>query len=139
MTIPPRVKLVEVAPRDGLQNQPEILSRDQKVAFIDRLSETGLPVIEATSFVSPKWVPQLADAGDVFSKITKKPRKFFSYAGAKDKNAITTQYVSVKSTIKPFSKKDLEIKVIGKGNQPISLGDHDSNEFILTIRNIKKK
>jgi hydroxymethylglutaryl-CoA lyase len=72
MTIPPRVKLVEVAPRDGLQNQPEILSRDQKVAFIDRLSETGLPVIEATSFVSPKWVPQLADAGDVFSKIIKK-------------------------------------------------------------------
>ncbi len=71
MTIPQRVKLVEVAPRDGLQNQPEILSSDQKVAFIDRLSGTGLPVIEATSFVSPKWVPQLADAGDVFSNIKK--------------------------------------------------------------------
>ncbi len=69
MTIPKRVKLVEVAPRDGLQNQPEILPSDQKVAFIDRLSETGLPVIEATSFVSPKWVPQLADAADVFSNI----------------------------------------------------------------------
>ena len=72
MTIPRRVKLVEVAPRDGLQNQPEILPTDQKVAFIDRLSETGLPVIEATSFVSPKWVPQLADAGEVFTNIIKK-------------------------------------------------------------------
>ncbi len=66
---PKRVKLVEVGPRDGLQNEPTPIDTDTKVEFIDRLSMTGLRVIEVTSFVSPKWVPQLADAADVLSRI----------------------------------------------------------------------
>jgi isopropylmalate/homocitrate/citramalate synthase len=72
MALPERVKLVEVGPRDGLQNQPEILPAEVKIELIERLASAGLPVVEATSFVSPKWVPQLADAADVLSKINKK-------------------------------------------------------------------
>jgi hydroxymethylglutaryl-CoA lyase len=67
------VRIVEVGPRDGLQNEKAIISAEDKIALIDRLSETGLQCIEATSFVSPKWVPQLADAAEVFTGITKKP------------------------------------------------------------------
>lgn len=73
MTFPKRVKIVEVSPRDGLQNEKEIIPTTIKIEFINRLSETGLSVIEATSFVSPKWVPQLADAAEVYAKINKKP------------------------------------------------------------------
>lgn len=69
---PKRVKLVEVGPRDGLQNEPTPIDTDTKVEFINRLSDSGLPVIEATSFVSPKWVPQLADADEVLSRIARK-------------------------------------------------------------------
>jgi hydroxymethylglutaryl-CoA lyase len=67
-----RVKVVEVGPRDGLQNEPTPIDTDTKVEFINRLSDTGLSVIEATSFVSPKWVPQLADADEVMARITRK-------------------------------------------------------------------
>jgi len=63
------VRIVEVGPRDGLQNEKAIIATADKIALIDRLSATGLPVVEATSFVSPKWVPQLADAADVFRGI----------------------------------------------------------------------
>lgn len=71
MAIPNRVKVVEVGPRDGLQNQPAIVPTPVKIELIDRLSRAGLPVVEATSFVSPKWVPQLADAADVLKGISK--------------------------------------------------------------------
>src|SRR5437879_4519916 len=72
MTFPPYVKMVEVGPRDGLQNEPKLLSSDIKIDFINRLSDTGLSVIEATSFVSPRWIPQLADHCEVFQGINKK-------------------------------------------------------------------
>src|SRR6267154_2703320 len=55
-----KVKIVEVGPRDGLQNEKTQIDTSIKVGLIDRLTQAGLPVIEATSFVSPKWVPQLA-------------------------------------------------------------------------------
>ncbi|MFQ6022410.1 MAG: hydroxymethylglutaryl-CoA lyase [Acidiferrobacterales bacterium] len=70
---PKRVKLVEVGPRDGLQNEPTPIDTETKVEFINRLGDTGLSVIETTSFVSPKWVPQLADAEEVMSRITRRP------------------------------------------------------------------
>ncbi|MGY4515724.1 hydroxymethylglutaryl-CoA lyase [Lysobacter sp. HA18] len=66
------VRIVEVGPRDGLQNEKTIISTADKIALIDRLSATGLSVVEATSFVSPKWVPQLADAADVYRGITRR-------------------------------------------------------------------
>jgi hydroxymethylglutaryl-CoA lyase len=67
------VRIVEVGPRDGLQNEKTLVPTPAKIELIDRLTETGLSTIEATSFVSPKWVPQLADAADVFNGITRKP------------------------------------------------------------------
>jgi len=65
------VRIVEVGARDGLQNEKTLLPADVKIALIDRLSSTGLSVVEATSFVSPKWVPQLADAAQVYTGIRK--------------------------------------------------------------------
>jgi hydroxymethylglutaryl-CoA lyase len=72
MALPKSVKLVEVGPRDGLQNEAQIVPSEIKIDFINQLSDTGLSTIEVTSFVSPRWIPQLADGFDVFSKITKK-------------------------------------------------------------------
>lgn len=65
--------VVEVGPRDGLQNEPVPIPTDRKIAFIDALTATGLPVIETTSFVNPKAVPQLADAEEVMRRIRRKP------------------------------------------------------------------
>jgi hydroxymethylglutaryl-CoA lyase len=67
------VRIVEVGARDGLQNEKTLLPTDVKIALIDRLSSTGLQAIEATSFVSPKWVPQMADATEVYQGIRKVP------------------------------------------------------------------
>lgn len=67
------VRIVEVGPRDGLQNEKQQVATADKIELIDRLSATGLRSIEATSFVSPKWVPQLADAAEVFAGIQRKP------------------------------------------------------------------
>lgn len=67
------VRIVEVGPRDGLQNEKTLIPAADKIALIDRLSATGLRSIEATSFVSPKWVPQLADAAEVYTGIAKAP------------------------------------------------------------------
>jgi hydroxymethylglutaryl-CoA lyase len=66
------VRIVEVGPRDGLQNEKTIIPTAAKIELIDRLSATGLQAIEATSFVSPKWVPQLADAAEVYAGITRR-------------------------------------------------------------------
>lgn len=71
MALPDRVKIVEVGPRDGLQNEPHRVSTQAKVALIDALAAAGLKVIESGSFVSPKWVPQMADTADVLSRITR--------------------------------------------------------------------
>jgi isopropylmalate/homocitrate/citramalate synthase len=73
MTLPKRVKLVEMGPRDGLQNERETIATADKIAYIDLLSQSGLEWIEATSFVSPKAIPQLADAAEVFAGIRKAP------------------------------------------------------------------
>jgi hydroxymethylglutaryl-CoA lyase len=68
-TLPDRVTIYEVGPRDGLQNEDGIVPVEAKAAFIERLLAAGLPVVEATSFVHPKWVPQLADAGDLMERL----------------------------------------------------------------------
>ena len=71
--LPRRVTVVEVGPRDGLQNEKAAITTADKVAFVDLLSAAGLPVIDVSAFVSPKWVPQMADATDVFSSIQRAP------------------------------------------------------------------
>jgi isopropylmalate/homocitrate/citramalate synthase len=70
---PSRVTIVEVGPRDGLQNEPSIVPTPLKIAFVDRLTAAGHSAIEVSAFVSPKWVPQMGDAADVFAGITPKP------------------------------------------------------------------
>ena len=67
------VTVVEVGPRDGLQNERIVLSAAEKIEFVNRLSAAGLPVIEVGAFVSPKWVPQMADTGKVFAGIVRTP------------------------------------------------------------------
>lgn len=73
MSTPKRVKLVEVGPRDGLQNEATPVATEVKIELINRLADAGLPVIEATAFVSPKWVPQMADNAQVMAGIRRKP------------------------------------------------------------------
>ncbi|WP_149193762.1 hydroxymethylglutaryl-CoA lyase [Luteimonas suaedae] len=70
---PDTIRIVEVGPRDGLQNERAQVPTAAKIELIDRLSATGLKTIEATSFVSPKWVPQLADAAEVYAGIGRRP------------------------------------------------------------------
>ena len=65
MALPQSVRIVEVGPRDGLQNEKQVVPTDTKIEFIRRLAGTGLKTIEATAFVSPKWVPQMADHAEV--------------------------------------------------------------------------
>jgi hydroxymethylglutaryl-CoA lyase len=73
MSLPQKVKLVEVGPRDGLQNEAVPVAAAVKIELINRLTEAGLPVVEATAFVSPKWVPQMADNAQVMAGIRRKP------------------------------------------------------------------
>ncbi len=73
MALPASVRIVEVGPRDGLQNEKTHVSTADKIELVNRLSATGLRTIEATSFVSPKWVPQMADAAEVYAGIDRHP------------------------------------------------------------------
>ena len=72
------IRIVEVGPRDGLQSESTTIPTEDKVAYIDALSLAGLPEIEASAFVSPKWVPQLADADEVFRRIRRAPGVLYS-------------------------------------------------------------
>lgn len=73
MSCPSRVRIVEVGPRDGLQNESLTVPAEVKVALIEALADAGLTSIEAGSFVSPKWVPQMADTAEVLAKLTPRP------------------------------------------------------------------
>src|SRR5512142_2377947 len=70
--LPECVQVVEVGPRDGLQNEHGLVATADKVEFVDRLTAAGLPVIEVGAFVSPKWVPQMADTAEVFEAATRR-------------------------------------------------------------------
>lgn len=72
MRTPPQVSIVEVGPRDGLQNEKALITTADKIAFIDHLTAAGHRTIEVSAFVSPKWVPQMGDASDVFAGITRR-------------------------------------------------------------------
>ena len=73
MKLPDKVTVVEVGARDGLQNEAVTVATDDKIAFVDRLSAAGFAVIEVSAFVSPKWMPQLGDAEQVFARIARRP------------------------------------------------------------------
>ncbi len=72
MQLPQQVRMVEVGPRDGLQNEAQIVPMATKVALIERLAEAGLSVVEAGSFVSPKWIPQMADTAEVLAQLRRR-------------------------------------------------------------------
>ena len=72
-SLPAAVSIVEVGPRDGLQNEREIVPVESKVGLIERLADAGLKVIEVGSFVSPKWVPQMADTAEVMARLGRRP------------------------------------------------------------------
>ncbi|HJV26513.1 MAG TPA: hydroxymethylglutaryl-CoA lyase [Aromatoleum sp.] len=73
MKLPQNVRIVDVGPRDGLQNEKQVVATETKVELIARLAEAGLKTIEATSFVSPKWVPQMGDNAEVMARIARRP------------------------------------------------------------------
>jgi hydroxymethylglutaryl-CoA lyase len=71
--MPRKVRIVDVGPRDGLQNEPKSVPTSVKIELIERLQDAGVPAVEATAFVSPKWVPQMADHAEVMAGIRKRP------------------------------------------------------------------
>ncbi len=78
MTYPAAVKIVEVGPRDGLQNEKSFVPTETKIALVDRLSKAGFRNVEAASFVSPKWVPQMADGAELMAGIARRPGTIYS-------------------------------------------------------------
>jgi hydroxymethylglutaryl-CoA lyase len=88
MKLPQRVTLCEVGTRDGFQIEPDWIPTDLKVEVVDRLSATGVPRIEVTSFVSPKAIPALRDAEEVMARIQRRPGTRFSALVPNDKGAV---------------------------------------------------
>jgi hydroxymethylglutaryl-CoA lyase len=78
MPLPTRVHIVDVGPRDGLQNEKQMIPAEIKVELVDRLTDAGFSAIEVTSFVSPKWVPQMGDGADVMARIRRRPGVVYS-------------------------------------------------------------
>jgi len=76
--LPTAVKIVEVGPRDGLQNEKQTIAAEVKIELVNRLSDAGMPNVEAASFVSPKWVPQMATSSEVMQGIRRKPGTIYS-------------------------------------------------------------
>jgi hydroxymethylglutaryl-CoA lyase len=88
MKLPERVTICEVGTRDGFQIEPDFIPTERKIEVVNRLSATGMPTIEVTSFVSPKAVPQLRDAEEVMAKITRRPGTVYSALVPNDKGAV---------------------------------------------------
>jgi hydroxymethylglutaryl-CoA lyase len=129
------VKIVEVGPRDGLQNEPGQVSTDVKVELIERLAGAGLPAVEATAFVSPKWIPQMADHTEVMERIRRKPGvsypvltpnlKGFEAARA----AGATDVAIFGAASEAFSKKNINCSIAESLErfEPIALESRKSN------------
>lgn len=117
MNYPAEVRLVEVGPRDGLQNEASQLSIEQKSTLVNHLSNTGLSDIETGSFVSPHWVPQMANSGDVFKTIERKPGVRYSALtpnerGLRDAIEANADEVAIFVAVtESFSKKNLNATI----------------------------
>lgn len=117
MVMPKEVKLVEVGPRDGLQNEPVFVPTELKIALINKLSQTGLKYIEASSFVAPNKIPQLADGEQVFSDITRKPDIHYSALVPNNKGLERALSANVKSIAvfgsasESFSQKNINCSI----------------------------
>ncbi|MGB9082538.1 MAG: hydroxymethylglutaryl-CoA lyase [Desulfuromonadaceae bacterium] len=119
MSMPKRVKMVEVGPRDGLQNEKRIIPAAVKIGLIDRLSESGLRVIETTSFVSPKWVPQMADNAQVLVGIERFSGVMYpvlvpNLKGLEEALAAGAEEIAVfASASETFSRKNINCSIAG--------------------------
>jgi hydroxymethylglutaryl-CoA lyase len=117
MPLPKHVRIVEVGPRDGLQNEKQLIDIDTKVALIDCLANAGFTHIEAGSFVNPKWVPQMADSAAVFQKINR--RAGVSYAALTPNikgferaiKANATEVAIFASASESFSQKNINCSI----------------------------
>ncbi len=111
------VRLVEVGPRDGLQNEPTPVSLEAKVAFIEALADAGLKDIESGSFVSPRWVPQMADSAEVFKRIRRVPGVTYSalvpnLKGLEAAIASSVEEIAVfGSASKSFSRRNINCSI----------------------------
>ena len=106
---PKEVSIVEVGPRDGLQNEKQALSAEQKIELIQLLSKTGLNRIEAGSFVSPKWVPQMANSDAVFKALSPEDKIHYS--------ALTPNLKGLEAAIEAGAK---EVAVFGAASESFS-------------------
>jgi hydroxymethylglutaryl-CoA lyase len=133
------IRVVEVAPRDGLQNERALVSTSTKVELINRLTAAGITHIEATSFVSPKWVPQLADAAEVMRQITRKPGTVYSALVPNTKgfeNALAAkidEVVIFTATSETFSQKNINCSIAESFDRfaPVALA---AKEYHLRLR-----
>ncbi len=118
MNLPSKVKIVEVGPRDGLQNEKETISAGIKIELVDRLTQAGFANIEAASFVSPKWVPQMATSADVMAGIKRKPGVVYSVLTPNMKGfeaalaAKADEVVIFGSASEAFSQKNINCSIV---------------------------
>jgi hydroxymethylglutaryl-CoA lyase len=111
------VRLVEVGPRDGLQNEKTMLPTASKIALIERLAACGVGTVEATAFVSPKWVPQMADAAEVYSGLTRRPGVRYpvlvpNEAGYERARAVGVEEIAVfGAASEAFSRKNINASI----------------------------
>lgn len=117
ITYPKSVRIVEVGPRDGLQNEKNTVSAETKTTFINMLSDSGLKNIEAGAFVSPKWVPQMADTDMVYAAIDKKPGVSYPVLVPNDKGMASAVTAGVKeiavfaAASESFSQKNINCTI----------------------------
>ena len=117
MSFPERVKIVEVGPRDGLQNESVTVPAEIKVQLVELLADAGLPVIEVGAFVSPRWVPQMATSSDVFTQISKRtgisyPMLVPNLKGLELAHAAGVQEVALfAATTETFSQKNTNYSI----------------------------
>jgi hydroxymethylglutaryl-CoA lyase len=116
-SLPTRVKIVEVGPRDGLQNEKETIPAAVKIELVDRLSQAGFANIEAASFVSPKWVPQMATSAEVMAAIARTPGVLYSVLAPNMKGfeaalaAKADEVVIFGSASEAFSQKNINCSI----------------------------
>ncbi|MEP6607465.1 MAG: hydroxymethylglutaryl-CoA lyase [Burkholderiaceae bacterium] len=120
-TLPQRVRIVDVGPRDGLQNEKQMIPAEVKVQLVDRLTDAGFASIEVTSFVSPKWVPQMGDAAEVMRRIRRKPGVVYSVlvpnaqgyqqATASDRALWPDEIVVFAAASEAFSQKNINCSI----------------------------
>jgi len=117
MRFPKRVQIFEVGPRDGLQNEPNFVATENKVKLTDMLTEAGCQRIEVTSFVHPKWVPQLADAADVIARVERRPGVLYNALIPNAKGleraiqAGLTEVVTIMSASESHNAKNINMSV----------------------------